>query len=60
MGKVFCQPDLGRMIEARTMLFAHYLPQIARIGKKLTRITAVDASLIKLLRVFKQGGEFKD
>jgi hypothetical protein len=40
--------NLEQMIEAWAMLLKHYGPQIARTGKKFARITAVDASLIKL------------
>ncbi len=42
------QRDLGRMIEAWALLFEHYPPHLARLGKKFARIAAAEASLIKL------------
>jgi hypothetical protein len=48
LSNALSQRELEQMIEAWTMLLAHYSPQLARLGKKFARLAAVDASLIKL------------
>ena len=48
LSNALAERDPAQMIEAWMMILDHYSPYLQRMGKKFSRLAAVDASLIKL------------